>query len=789
MRTSAASVTREAMMSLEIRKYLAKMPHFAMLPEQELDRLAGSAQTQNLSKGTRLAVKGQTNITHIYIIKRGQFSLYDEVQGRSQLGGYIKVGEVFGGITLLMNGGISLRTVQVDEDTHAYMIPKADFLDLCTRYKDFYAYFVENFSKHIIDPALDTIIASSQAKIFLAGVAPFSFLPEEVIDQSAEKLSLISYPQGTVLFVQSRTRVGHLYILQQGAAERYFEKDGEKTMHDMLGAGDLYGGISMLLNDGLAVRTLEVTKDSFFYLLPKKEFSKLCEQHEGFSEFFTDTFGKRMLDRSYAAIVARSAAPPEEELQLFNQPVHQICSRATVFGTPDMSIRQVARRMEQENSTYLMIPASDLQEAGIITESDLTRKVIATGYDINRPAVEVMSCPLHAVGEQAMVIEALMAMMQCGIKHLAVTNAQNDIIGVLSNRELISAQGQTPLFLLREISRADSIEEIIEQHQRLPGIVKGLISSGATARNISRMITTVSDAILQKVMQFVLQEMPPPPTDFVFMVLGSEGRGEQTLKTDQDNAIIFEDVSEAELPDVSAYFMKFGQKACTLLDKAGYAFCEGDVMAQNPQWCQPLSIWMRYFLKWIHAAEPEDLLQASIFFDFRGGYGDMQLVESLRDHLHGAIRSWTGFLRHMTENAMYFKPPLGFFGNFVVESKGKHRDKFDIKSAMMPIVDFARVYAIKNGISATNTFDRLFELCEKGVLSQQEFEELEKAYSFLMQLRFTRQVTAFTDQKAAPDNFINPKRLTRIEQTTLKEIFKRVEKFQAKMGFDFIGMA
>ena len=775
-------------MSVEIRKYLAKMQHFAMLPEQELDRLTSSAEEKSLAKGTQLAIKSQTNIAHIYIIKRGQLSLYDEVQGQSRLGGYIKSGEVFGGITLLMNSGISLRTVRVDADTDAYLIPKAIFLDLCTRYKEFFTYFVENFSKHIIDPALHTIIVSGQAKIFLSGVAPFSFLPEEVIEQTAKKISIVSYPKGTILFTQSRTRVGHLYILQQGAADRYFEKDGEKTMHELIGAGDLYGGISMLLNDGLSVRTLEVTQDAYFYLLPKKDFAQLCGSYAAFSEFFTDTFGKRMLDRSYAAIVARTTTLPEEELQLFNQPVRQICNRATVFGTPDMTIRQVAMRMHQEDSTYLMIPASDLQEGGIITESDLTRKVIATGYDINSPAVEIMSSPLQAVDGQVMVIEALMAMMQSDIKHLAITEAQDQIIGMLSNRELLSAQGQSPLFLLRKISKADSIEEIIEQHQRLPGIVKGLISSGATARNISRMITTVSDAILKKVMQFVLKEMPPPPTDFVFLVLGSEGRGEQTLKTDQDNAIIFEDVSDAELPEVSKYFTEFGQKACTLLDQAGYAFCEGDVMAQNPQWCQPLSVWMKYFLKWIHAAEPEDLLQASIFFDFRCGYGDMQLVESLRDHLHGAIRGWTGFLRHMSENAMYFKPPLGFFGNFVVESKGKHRDAFDIKSAMMPIVDFARVYAIKNSISETNTFDRLFQLHEKGALSKEEFGELEKAYSFLLQLRFTRQVTAFMDQKRAPDNFIKPKRLTRIEQTTLKEIFKRVEKFQSKMGFDFIGM-
>lgn len=776
-------------MKNEIREYLETMPHFAMLPAIERDQLAGQAITRSFAKGDELAVQGKTRLSHIYVLRRGRISIYDEKGGGRRFGGYIQMGEVFGGITLLMNAGLSLRTVLVDEQTEAYLIPDHKFLDLCTRYKDFYAYFVENFSKHITDPALDTIIGSGQAKIFLSGAAPFSFLPEEAVEQTAEALSMVFHSRGTVLFVQGRTRVGYLYILYKGSAERYYEQKGRKTMRDILGEGDLYGGISMLLNDGLAVRTLEVTEDAYFYLLSKDFFLEICQEHQVFSEFFTDTFGKRMLDKSYAAIIARTSKPPEEALQLFNQPVHQICNRATVFGTPDMTIQQVAQRMKQENSSYLMVPSQEPQSSGIITESDLTRKVIAAGHDIGRPAVEVMSRPLRTIGENAMIFEALMQMMHYNVKHLAVIDGANQITGVLSNKELISAQGQSPLFLLREISRAESISEIVEQHHRLPGIVKGLISSGATARNINRMITTVSDAILKRVMEFVLQEMAPPPTSFAFMIMGSEGRGEQTLKTDQDNAIVFEDVSDADLPTVSQYFLEFGRLACKLLDQAGYAYCEGDVMAQNPNWCQPLSIWMKYFLKWIHAAEPEDLLQASIFFDFRYGYGDSQLVEALRDHLYGAIGRWTGFLRYMTENALYFKPPLGFFRNFVVESKGQHRDALDIKSAMTPVVDFARIYALKNGVQETNTIERLHQLYIRKILTKEEYEELEKAYSFLMQLRFVRQVTASIEQKAPPDNFINPKRMTRIEQTMLKEIFKRIEKFQAKMNFDFVGIA
>ncbi len=772
----------------EIRHYLAKMPHFAMLPEQELDRVAQQAKPQHLSKGTRLAEQGKTRITFIYVVRKGQISIYNDREGRHQLGGHIKSGEVFGGITLLMNAGISLRTVQVDEETEAYLIPDHAFLDLCTRYKSFYAYFLENFSKHITDSALNTLITSGQAKLFLAGVAPFSFLSDEIIKETAQQLSMASYPKGTVLFEQGRTRVGYLYILQSGSVERYYLKDNTKSMRDLLGEGDIYGGISMLINDGLSVRTLEVIEDTYFYLLPKQAFIDLCNSNEAFSEFFTDTFGKRMMDRTYAAIISRSTTPLDSDMQLFNQPVHQVCNRATVFGTPDMSIQQVATRMRQENSTYLMIPSAEPQAAGIITESDLTRKVIADGYDIQRPAVDVMSSPLRTIGEQAMVVEALMEMMQDDIKHLAVTDSQGQIVGVISNRELISAQGQSPLFLLREISKADSMEEIAQQIQRLPRQVMGLISSGAKARNVNRVITTVSDAVLNKIMGMVLHELAPPPTPFVFMILGSEGRGEQTLKTDQDNAIVFDDVSEADLPEVSNYFLEMGQRVCTLLNEAGYSYCKGDVMAQNPQWCQPLSTWMKYFLNWIHAAEPEDLLQASIFFDFKAGYGDIQLVDSLRDHLNGAISRWTGFLRHMTENALYFRPPLGFFGGFVVESKGEHRDSLDIKSAMMPIIDFARVYSLKNGIAETNTYERLFQLYNKGELSKAEYEELDKAYSFLMQLRFVRQVTATIDHKAPPDNFINPKRLTRIEQTMLKEIFKRIEKFQAKMSFEFLGM-
>ena len=774
-------------MSQDVFADLAHMPHFALLPREEVVRIADQAVPHTLEKGLLLAEKGKTRIENIYVVTRGQLSVYQDRQGLRQLAGHIKSGELFGGITLLMNGGISICTVRVDEQTEAYLIPQKLFLDLCARYKAFYEHFVENFSRHIFDPALTSFIASGQAKIFLSGIAPFSFLPEETLDKVSNSLSMVAYPKGTVLFAQGATRVGYLYIIQKGTAERYFEQDGQKTMRDILAEGDLYGGISILVNDGLAVRTLEVTEDAYFYLLAKDMFLELCDAFEAFTEYFTDTFGKRMLNRSYASIIARTMAPQSEELQLFNQTVKQLYRSAPVFGSSRTSIQQAAQVMRAENSSYLIIPSSSRHAAGIVTDSDLARKVIASGYDINRSVVEVMSTPLRSISDQAMVFEAMMAMMRHDIKHLAVTGADDQIVGVLTNRELLSAQGQSPVFILRQVMRAESLDEIAYQHQKVPKLVKGLIGNGAKAGNINRLITTVSDAVLRKVMGLALKEMPPPPVKYVFMIMGSEGRGEQTLKTDQDNALVFEDVPPDRLPEVTAYFLDLGRRVCGMLNTVGYAYCKGDVMAQNPKWCQPIGVWKTYFNDWINAAEAEDLLQASIFFDFRGGYGDMDMVDQLREHLFQAIGRWSGFLRFMTENALHFKPPLGFFRNFVVESKGEHRNAFDIKSAMMPIVDFARVYSLKHGVEATNTFDRLQQLLLKDVLRQEEYEELEKAYSFLMQLRLVRQVTAVVDQNGAPDNFINPKRLTRIEQTMLKEIFKRVEDFQTKMSFEFTG--
>jgi CBS domain-containing protein len=198
-----------------------------------------------------------------------------------------------------------------------------------------------------------------------------------------------------------------------------------------------------------------------------------------------------------------------------------------------------------------------------------------------------MTSPLFMIPREALIFEALMKMMQKNIKHLAVTDAEDKVVGVVTNRDLLRAQGQSPFFVVREIAQANFINQIVQIHQQVPRLIQTLINTGAKAQNVTRFLTTVSDAILQKIIGFALDEFGPPPVKFVFMILGSEGRMEQTLKTDQDNAIVFEDVPAGSLKKTTQYFLKFSERVCNGLDEAGYALCKGGVMAKNANWCQP----------------------------------------------------------------------------------------------------------------------------------------------------------------------------------------------------------
>ncbi len=781
-------MTSEKHCDKEILDIITQTPVFAPLPEKELLNMCLHVTREQYGKGFILCRQDETALDKVYIIENGSLELYFDEEGKKRLRGTLGTKDVFGGIAILMNGGKSARTVMVQEDVTLLVIPKNIFIDICTRYQPFYTFFVETFHDRMLDKSYASIFQSSQISHFLSGIVPFSLLPENVLKDISREFSIVHYSSGTRLFYQGKSRVEYLYIVQEGAVERYYGEGENKTLRGVLGEGDIYGGISMLVNNGIAVRSIRILENTYFYILPKTVFLKLCDEQKVFAEYFTGTFGKSMMDKSYASIIKNEAGGIDSSTQFFNLQVENIYHDNILSCSEDTSIQQAASLMSDRKCSSIFIKNLGGDYTGVVTDTDLRSKVIAKGHDISAPIANIMSSPLHSVQIDSMVSEALLEMMDTNLKHLAVRDRQSNVVGIVTNRDLLTAQEQSPFFLIRELSAASGMDEIVDMQKRTPRLIQNMLNSGAKARTITRLISSISDAILDKLVGFALDELGPAPSEFVFLIVGSEGRNEQTLKTDQDNAIIYADVGKAESSDAKAYFLKFGERVCTWLDQAGYDFCKGDVMAKNPKWCQPLSLWKRYFYSWIRVSTPKDLMQSNIFFDLRGGCGNIELVDELRLFLFESLEGWTRFFRDLTVNALGFKPPLGFFRNFVVESKGEHRHKLDIKKSMTPIVDIARIYALNNNISETNTQERLYRLYLEKVFDEETYNDLDHAYSYLMHHRLSCQIKNIVEGEK-PDNYIDPTKLSRMDQTMLKEIFKRIERMQTKLSLDFTGSA
>ncbi|WP_051328326.1 DUF294 nucleotidyltransferase-like domain-containing protein [Desulfatirhabdium butyrativorans] len=808
--TNSAPISDES--GNRIVDWLSRIPPFASLPESERKALSPAIYPEAIPEGTILFLQGTSRVENVYLVKTGILELQDrqpiETTGTNgskeselfapQCEGFLldlahqsrilSEGDIFGATSMLLNAGLADKSVKARRDTVLWVVPGHVFLDLCNRHPVVTEFFTGTFTRKMMDASYASMIVSRQARSFLQDIAPFSFLPEAEIARIASELSIVFHPQNHVIFSQGSSEIAYLVLIQKGAAERYFEEGNHLILHDRMGEGSLYGGISMLLNNAIAIRSLKATENTYCYVWPKERFLETCNRFEHFRAFFTDTFGKWMLDRSYAAIVAQMIHAGETTAPShLDQPIEGIYQANIVHCPMDMPIRTVAERMGHHRCSSILVTDRQGKFIGIVTESDLRKKVIAAGLDIQEPVAAIMSSPLRGISPKVPIFDAMMVMMQQGVKHLAITDARDTVVGILTNRDILAARGHSPLNLMREIQASGSLDEMARLHRQLPAVIQHLIRCGAKAENLTRMITTVSDMILVKILDMAIETIGPPPCRFAFMVLGSEGRKEQTLKTDQDNAILYEDPPESSGETVRSYFLALGETVCNWLNQAGYEFCQGGVMAKNPLWCQPVSVWKRYFSNWTHQAEAEDLLQASIFFDFRGGYGDMALVRDLRRYLMETLLGWAGFFRHMTENALYFRPPVGFFRNFVVQSKGEYRDSLDIKSAMMPIIDIIRIYALKYGVAETNTPERMLQLVHRKKLAWEAYKEMEHAYGFLMQLRFSRQVHGLLIDRTEANNFVNPKELTQIERTMLKEIFIRIERMQQHVRFEFIG--
>ena len=474
----------------------------------------------------------------------------------------------------------------------------------------------------------------------------------------------------------------------------------------------------------------------------------------------------------------------QTSLLLMNQPIKHLIGEV-VRCSIDTPIRKAATQMTRKKRNVLFIHNDD-EIIGIINDSDLKKRVLAKNLDVQKPVMEIMTSPVVSISENALLYEAILLLNNKNISHLATKDENDKIIGVISYSDIASVQQNSVSYLIKEIEIAEDIDQIHKIHNRVPVLVNALIDSGDKTQNITRIITSVSDAITNRIIRLSIEDLGEPPCDFAFMVMGSEGRKEQTLVTDQDNAIVFSDLPPDKLEIAYQYFRNLGKQICDDLNTVGYKYCDGEIMAQNPKWTQPISIWKSYFSEWINAGDPQSILDASIFFDFRVVYGNSFFINNLRHHVNQTVDNKSVFFYHMAQSVVKYKPPVSLFGKIIDKDHSGDQVNLDIKKVLLPIVSFIRLYALRDKIDETNSLGRIKQLSQQEIISKSIYDELVLSYNYLMHLRFRFQATSILQHKA-PDNLIDIKNLTHIEVSTIKKIFDEISNLQTKLNFDFKG--
>lgn len=505
-------------------------------------------------------------------------------------------------------------------------------------------------------------------------------------------------------------------------------------------------------------------------------------QPEYISGILEDISDARRKEAGREALIDRL----QSSLLFLHEPIAHL-GRNALICKMDTTIEQISRMMTDRRVTAALVSSGADIIIGIITDQDLRERVLAENVDLNAPVHTIMSSPISKISEQALLYEALMRMEEKGVSHLAVEDASGQIVSVIDSKSLIQFQRYGPIVLAREISKSKTPDEVARLCGRRPLLAKTLLDSSARPRPVTSMLTTICDSATEKLIKLGIEKLGPPPAVFSFIAMGSQGRQEQTLVTDQDNGIIYLASATSDDDQVRSYFLDLGASVIEGLFQAGYSYCHGKVMANNPHWCRSLPEWQTRFVEWIKIPEPQEMIDLNIFLDFRSVYGDQELAHSLSRHIHQTLSNSPAFFPLLAQSALAFKPPLRLTGNLFLSSGAvDHAGEINLKDAMMPIVSFARLYALKYQIDQTHTLDRIDELARRNIISSSSREDLNAAYERIMRLRLENQLTALQSGQP-PLNTIHPGRLSYSQQELLKQAFAQIASIQKKISYDFLG--
>jgi CBS domain-containing protein len=597
-------------------------------------------------------------------------------------------------------------------------------------------------------------MASLDPVAFVRGTPPFDALPPPAFDDAAKALEIVFHPAGTRLLQRGGEPSQHLYVIRKGAVR--LEREGQTLQ--VLEEGEIFGFTSLI--SGRATIDVLVEEDLLAYRLPKKEFEALLV-HGPFAGHFASGLAERLrnsLERSQVVSFQPDLAVP----------VSTLLRGAAVRVPPDATVGAAARVMADRAVSSVLV---DSDPPGILTDRDFRRRVLAAGRGPETPVLEVYSAPLKTVSADCPIYEAWRILLDAGCHHLPVTR-DGQIIGVLSATDLLKCTAAGPVAVMKRVERLGSRDALPGYSEKVAEMASALFNGGLEPTVIGGFVARLNDTLITRILRWAEDDLGPPPTPYAWIVFGSEGRMEQMVLTDQDNALVYGE----DVPGAQAYFAALAEKAIADLVAAGFPRCPGGYM--GTKWQGSLSWWEDRFRGWLEKPTPQALLEASIFFDFRAVHGHLD-VSRLRAAVARASQART-FLSAMAKSALTFHPPGGIALRLRSDSA-----QFDMKlKGISPIVFLARVYGLEVASRTSNTLERLRAAAAGTLIERDTCETLSEAYRFLLRVRLRTQIRAISEGKP-PSNMVSLSDLSSMERSRLRDAFRAIEVWQERASYHY----
>lgn len=557
---------------------------------------------------------------------------------------------------------------------------------------------------------------SENIAIFLKEYPPFSYLKYEELVEVSSNIGIISLEKNNTLFNINDKLHESFYVVSSGVVNLSFIVDAEETLLNKCYVGDIFGLRPFFAKNNYMM-TAKAREDSIIYAIPIKIFKPFVSQNPYVLDFLLESFAsntKNSFDKDKNSNLITDSVYKDHasnEIQFFQTLTY---NKSPLKVSVNTTVKDAAQLMTDNLANSIIITEQNYP-IGIVTDTDFRSKIAVGRFPLTALIDKIMSAPVITVSESVSVAEAQLILLKHNVSHLCVTldgSDKSDVKGIISEHDLIVAQSNNPGVLIKEIKKSITPKDLKLVREKLTDLIQSSISKNIPLPHIYNISGEIISAINKRAIELAILDLGSPPAKFAWLSIGSQGRKEQLLLTDQDSILVFEDVAADKYRDVKDYFVKLSKRTTSILEKVGFSYCQNGNMASNMTWCKSLTDWIKQYNSWMKTPGEKSNEIGSIFFDYEIVFGENKIEDTITEVIFGNIKNNNLFFDYLGNETLRKNPPLNFFKKFNLEEEGENKGKFDIKNrAIMPLVDAARLFTMSMQIKGiNNTYLRFKQL-------------------------------------------------------------------------------